>query len=453
MKGDRWADRGLVETDSATGAPKPARRLVDAIALIATACLLAVGGAAATIHPAVADTGPTISALTTGASGDGVHDDAPAIRRALASLGAQGGTVFIPSGTYLLRTGVASGDSFPNGDPILSALVIDGSDIKLIGSGAHTILMLAPATKMRVVTVKGRRVSMANLIVDGNGTHRRSTGGYPNADVVDGLVYAQAASDTSLSDCEVRNGIEDGVGGLSADGMSITRCRIHDNGTTQAGGNGIAIGGRNDSISDSTVTDNTAAGVMVKSPGPVMVSNSVISGNAKGGIDVSSTGVSIIGDRLLGNGQAGFPALAIRSSDSVTVSSDVVLDNHSTGISVSGSSSRITIAGNTCSNSVAGAPQLVGIHVEQAARAVTLRHNTCNGNGHSVSDQIVIDAGADVNADWESVNTVGWSQPTPVWLLVLVPFCVAVILGSGFLMRRLSRPRRRRTRRSAAGGL
>jgi parallel beta-helix repeat protein len=426
--------------------------LVHTLALTAMAGLLAVVCTAATTRPATASTGPTLSALAAGAGGDGVHDDAPALRRALGSLGAQGGTILIPPGTYLLRTGVATGDSFPNGDPILSALVIDGSDIQLLGAGAHTILMLAPATKMRAVTVKGSRVRIGNLIVDGNSTHRRSDGGYPNADVVDGLVYAQAASNTTVTDCEVRNGIEDGVGGLSADGMSITRCRIHDNGTAQAGGNGIAVGGSNDSVSDSAVTDNTAAGVLLKSPGPMVVSNTEISGNAKGGIDVSSTGVSIKDDRIRGNGRQGFPALAIRSSDRVTVSSDVIVDNQSTGISVSGSSAQITIVGNTCSNSTAGAPQLIGIHVGPAARAVSLRQNTCNGNGHSVSDQILIDAGADVNADWASVNTVGWAQPTPSWLKVLLPLAVAAILASGFLAWRLSRPRRRGRRKSAAGG-
>ncbi len=48
----------------------------------------------------------TINVLDFGAVGNNSNNDAPAIQAAINSLGANGGIVYIPSGTYLMQSGL-----------------------------------------------------------------------------------------------------------------------------------------------------------------------------------------------------------------------------------------------------------------------------------------------------------------------------------------------------------
>lgn len=72
--------------------------------------------------------GRVVNARLEGARGDGVADDGPALRRALAAVGPEGGTVFLPAGTYRMQTGLPL---FPSpgtvlaGDPGRTTIRVD----------------------------------------------------------------------------------------------------------------------------------------------------------------------------------------------------------------------------------------------------------------------------------------------------------------------------------------
>lgn len=70
---------------------------------VAGVALPNLASAATTIAPPVRTRGATVlNVMNFGAMADGVHDDTAAIQRAINALPADGGTVFVPAGTYLI---------------------------------------------------------------------------------------------------------------------------------------------------------------------------------------------------------------------------------------------------------------------------------------------------------------------------------------------------------------
>lgn len=114
-----------------------------------------------------------IIATVFGAVGDGVTDDTEAINDAIESLGAAGGIVFLPPGTFLLSNsnpGAANWDNY-------RAIYVGSSNIHIVGAGrGATVLKLADGADCHVVKF-GSRVtsvvtvsdcSLSGVEIDGN---------------------------------------------------------------------------------------------------------------------------------------------------------------------------------------------------------------------------------------------------------------------------------------------
>ena len=233
-----------------------------------------------TIHCST-DVNTNVNVRDFGTKSDGATDDAPAIQKAIDAT-PDGGTVYLPAGTYLLGTSAGGVETFPDGSPIQSALIIRKNNITFSGDGAGTILKLSPGAQMRIISIISTNVILEKFTADGNKAQRNGATNYydyKNNDVVDGLVYGSSTSgNIEIRNCEVKNGIEDGIGfWLSSNGY-VHDCSSHDNGTPQAGGTGVSVAGAYNigaRILNNKLYNNTAPGVWLG----FGASNATVSGN------------------------------------------------------------------------------------------------------------------------------------------------------------------------------
>src|SRR5262249_10981021 len=157
-----------------------------------------------------------------GAIGDGIADDSGAIQDAIDDT-LPTGTVFFPSGTYLIGTrhgqfGVfgANACGIDPGAQVQSGLFIGKPNITIRGAGRGTILRLPGTAKMRILTWVQPGLLLEKLVLDGNGALRVRFDpngrpySWPCGLVVDGLVAGfTTVGGSTVQDVEARNGIED----------------------------------------------------------------------------------------------------------------------------------------------------------------------------------------------------------------------------------------------------
>ena len=386
-----------------------------------------------------------------GAKGDGVTDDAVAIQRAIDSLPSTGGTVNIPAGTYMLGTSNGSLLTYPDGQPILCAIKITKDNVTFSGSGSTSVLKLMANKKMRAICSTGHNNVIEKIVVDGNAAQRASrdsTGklySWPNGYLVDGLVYLFGSNNSIVRDCEIRNGLEDGVGTWQTTGTLIQNCYIHDNGgyaydpksLYDAGANGIALNaGTGNRALNNRVERNTYGILLAYGVRDATVDGNTISNNYGFGIQIGSSiaeqagnllnsGFTITNNVIQGNNAGGFAGISIFGAQNGVVSGNTIVDNLNVGLSISDennasayNSKNWQIVNNTCSNTTSARSQKMGIYITGRAEAITLTGNTCKDNGASLNDQIVITNSAAVNSNWQSANTISYtplpiSTPTP----------------------------------------
>lgn len=375
-----------------------------------------------------------------GAKGDGVTDDAPAIQTAIEKAGT-GSTVYIPAGTYLLGTSAGSPSNFSNGKPMQTALWLKASGATIKGDGSSTVLKLMAGKKMRILSITGDNVTVDNIAADGNKAQRNGTVGYPDGDVVDGLIVGESyRQHITVKNCEIRNGIETGVGFWQNNYATVENCYNHGNGTLTAGGSGIDLSGGigNKAINNRLVGNTYGVWSSFGSNGTEIRNNTIQnndrSGLALGGSDPSGNDKNFIvdGNIISDNGKDGFAAVGISYVQGGSFTNNKVLDNAYDGFQIydtveAKNSTNWTIQNNTCSNTGTNSSQMFGIRIIGAAKGITIKGNTCQNNGKSINDQIVIDSKAQVNSDWQTVNTISYGNTTVTTPNVVTPTPTPVV--------------------------
>lgn len=376
------------------------------------------------IHCAAPVVQPTlVNVRDYGAKGDGIADDAPAIQKAIAALADTGGTVSIPAGIYMLGTSAGGVGKYPNGQQIQNAIIINKPRVVLKGGGIDTtILKLMPHAKMRALIITGNSVTVDGMTIDGNKSQRDDAHGWPDGDVVDALAGAWNAPSPVFQNCEVRNGIEDGVGFYNSDNAIMQHCYNHDNGTTAAGATGvsIAVGKGGAKILNSRLENNSAGIWSSLGAGNVTIQGNTIKNSVKSGIAIDGTpagvgvgnasGFTISNNTITGNGSAGFNGIDITLANNGTIANNAISNNVFGSVVIndgaaSSPSTGWTITGNTCSNQ-----GMWGMNILGRASGIILRGNTCGNNGKSIDDQIVVASTAGVNSDWKTANTLSFNQ-------------------------------------------
>lgn len=369
-------------------------------------------------------TGPaTLNVKDYGAKGDGVTDDAPAIQSAIDKAG-NGSTIYIPAGTYMLGTsaGTVSHYDFP----LQTALWIKSSNITLKGDGASTVLQLMPHKKMEIIAMTGDYITIDSIVADGNKTQRDQSTGYPNGDVVGGLIVAESyRQHNTVQNCEVRNGIETGVGFWLNSYATVQNCYLHDNGTLVAGGSGIDLSGGvgNKAINNKIIGNTYGIWSSFGSNGTEIrnniIQNSQRTGLALGGSDPTGGDKNYIidGNTITSSGWAG---VSINYIQGGTLTNNKVTDNNAndgiqiydydatTGKYPNNWSTNWDLENNVCSNQLFGIRIIAGS--TDGPKNITIKNDTCQNNGTSLSDQIVVYPKAQVNSDWRTANTLSYAN-------------------------------------------
>ena len=343
----------------------------------------------------------SVSVLDFGADPTGVASSVVAFNAAVAN----GGTVYVPSGTYRLDDKVTL--SVDNTTLWLAANVtlnLSGvpatqspfgnqihcvaDDCAIIGSGPSSLLQITSGSQANAVGILHHSGFLVrDLTIDGG-----KAGGSAIADdtFMSGVsIVATTAGgattdvNATVDNCEIRNFLQYGVNvyGDQANGVKVVNCNIHDNGKT---GDALSVG----------------AGVVVtRAVSDFCAANNVLKNNKLHGIFCSSAGetgayYNISNNSLHQNGGSGIAFLEQLNYGSVVgqgLSGICITGNNCSGNTVHGIAvstfdnvgylTHITITGNVCNgNTQYGIISQSNIAPNNVAQ-ITVVGNTTEGNG------------------------------------------------------------------------
>ena len=152
------------------------------------------GAAATTVQTKLRE---SVSVKDFGAVGDGVSDDTSACQAAVnAVIAAGGGTVYFPTGTYLLN-GAAGADSYANGILIpMSTVGQHTAGVRLLGAGISSVIR-GNANNLCVVRASRNFTTIENLLIDGQGG---GGGGAKTGVIGIGFIPQSITQTTTLTD-------------------------------------------------------------------------------------------------------------------------------------------------------------------------------------------------------------------------------------------------------------
>lgn len=315
--------------------------------------------------------GAAYNVLDYGADPTGVASSVAAFNAAVAN----GGTVYVPSGTYklngkvtidqdgttlwlaanvtLLLSGVPA-TQVPFGNQIH----VYANDCAVVGSGPSSVLQITGGSQANAVGILHHRGFLVrDLLIDGDkaGGSAVSDDTFMSGVSIVATPAGGATSDVNatVDNCEIRNFLQYGINiyGEQANGVKVVNCNIHDNGKT---GDALSVG----------------AGIVVtRAVSDFCAANNVLKNNKQHGIFCSSAGVTgayynISNNSSHQNGQSGIAFVEQTNYGSVV------------GQGLSG----ICITGNNCSGNnqhgiVIGTYDNVGLLTH-----ITITGNVCNGN-------------------------------------------------------------------------
>ncbi|NUO71160.1 MAG: hypothetical protein HOQ10_00385 [Frateuria sp.] len=317
-----------------------------ALALTAVALSLAAAPSFAadwwTSMPATVTGRTTINVRTMGALGDGVHDDTAAFQAAVNALPADGGTVYVGAGHYMINA------------------------LKPIQMRSHTRLLMASTATLEVIpnsasrywlikvwNVNNVRIVGGNLVGD-RVKHMGTTGqwGYGiNISGSQNVVVKQVKLSNFWGDGLLVGAITTSRSQVLSDYVTVTGVVSSNNrrqGITIAPSSHVYIVGNTFKNSNGTLPE-AGMDIEPQTEGPVTavrVENNVFSGNNGNGIELHAniSDITFVNNTLTGN--RGFGALAI-SSEYLNFTGNNANNNGLAGIGVSGTTHDVSITGNT----------------------------------------------------------------------------------------------------------
>ena len=326
---------------------------------------------------------PWYDAVGFGADPTGVNDSAAALRSALsAANSAGGGTVFLPSGTYLLNTSITNSDS--------NAIAIQMySNTALVGAGWSTILKMG-GTFAGIGTAGGVTTSnilLANFQYNGNKATVGIGAGQGGNEYSQSAIPLDQTTRVHLDHLYVHDAVHDGVYAVNTPtDLLITNSQFENNGQSgiTSGGRGIvvAISATFFRILGNRVTGNLDSGILVQAEGGSNTTDFVISGNV---VDNNTLHGINIGDNTVSSA-----ALANIEIENGIVSGNDVYNNGGDGLRVFASAAanghgaavvteRLVLDGNSVHNNTSNGIELLvsnASHVDY----IQVLNNTVHSN-------------------------------------------------------------------------
>lgn len=341
------------------------RQVIALVARSAAAAVLAAGRAHEGLA-ALAESRAVIDAHEFGVLGDGIHDDSPAINRAIESASARGGIVQLGTGTFRIE----------------SSPVLLSSGVSLRGIGRETLLLGLGGGDRVVGSVSATPLepihgaSVVDLRIDGN----KSSEHEPSAKAG---INLWAANDCAVTGVWVENASQTGIY-LAGSRNSVTDCRVSDIGVSGGiGESGIVFDTDGYNVpagsvaSGNTVTNVREHGVKVYSGGDgSSITGNSITGAGDRAIYVQGAASCIIAENTIdGAGTTGIlVGGASAPADGCVVSANVVRNSASHGILV-WESAGVTVSGENWVETNDGC----GIYA-LASPFAAIASNRCIGN-------------------------------------------------------------------------
>ena len=283
----------------------------------------------------------TVNVKNTGARGNGSHDDTAAIQRAIDSLPASGGTVFVPAGRYMINAE------------------------KALRLRSHTRLRLDPDAELKVIPTGASRYHVVKVwnvdnveIVGGRMTgdrtrHLRNVGEWGYG------INILGASNVYVHNVGLSEFWGDGMWiGASGSGRKLVRSdyvTVNNIVSSHNRRQGLSIGpARHVYIVNSTFRDTRGtlpeAGIDIEpqdqgKANAIRLENNTMSGNHGNGIEMhyNISDVTITGNQLVGNN--GFGALSV-SGTYLTIAGNHATRNGLAGIGLSGKTHHSAVRNN-----------------------------------------------------------------------------------------------------------
>lgn len=282
-----------------------------------------------------------INVRNKGAKGDGVHDDTSAIQAAIDALPARGGTVTIPSGTYMIDASRAINLR----SNMLLSLAPD-AELKAIPNN------LPRSHVIRVWRVNNVRIAGGRIVGERNG-HLGTTGewGY-------GL-NIESSNNVSISNMHISDCWGDGiwVGALGPDGHAIpaTNVTIDRVVSTNNRRQGMSIG----PVDGVTVTNSTfsnthgtkpEAGIDIEPQAQgvarnITISHCTITGNHGSGLESHDNVVGVVIKNCAIQGNSGYGVLSV-GPQQITISGNTITGNGLIGVTIAGKTQHAQIIEN-----------------------------------------------------------------------------------------------------------
>jgi hypothetical protein len=345
--------------------------------------------------------GAAYNVLDFGADSTGVASSATAFNNAVAN----GGTVYVPTGTYRLDSkvtfsvdgttlllaakvtlnlsGVAAVQS-----PFGNQIHVVANNCAVIGSGPSSLLQISNGSQANAIGLNQKSgFTIKDLTIDGdkaNGTAIADDTFMSGISiVVDSGGGATQDARATIDNCVIRNFLQYGINifGNLSNSIKVVNCNIYSNGKT---GDALSVGAG--IVSTKSVTD-------------LNIANNVIKDNKFHGVFVSSAGVNggdhiIIGNNVHQNGGSGIAYVeeaAYGSVNNVGLAKIAVVGNVSWGntrsgiyfnVDTLGKLQQISITGNTCSDNTYGGIELNSTNTSpNTISNVVISGNQANGNG------------------------------------------------------------------------
>jgi hypothetical protein len=345
--------------------------------------------------------GAAFNVLDFGADPTGTASSVAAFNAALLN----GGTVYVPSGTYTLDGKVSlltdnttlylAADVTCNVSgvaaiqvPFGAQILVSANNCAIIGSGPSSLLQNVLGTRANTVSIIPPYVKfmMRDLTLDGG----KSLVTSEETDTFEvGIMLIGYTPDTpsdieaTIDNVTVKNYAQYGISmyGNQVNGVKIVNCNIRDIGITaqaQSVGAGIvaAIAGSNLTIANNVIKNCKQNGVFISSAGVAssnhVIANNIILGNGASGISYLE--------------QADFGSISGVGISNIAVTGNVCLTNTRSGIQFNvntvGLLKQIAVSGNVCSGNTYG-----GIEINSTNTApnivsdIVVSGNQTSGNG------------------------------------------------------------------------
>ncbi|GLQ51925.1 right-handed parallel beta-helix repeat-containing protein [Dyella flava] len=285
--------------------------------------------------------GPVINVRDKGAKGDGSHDDTAAIQAAIDALPASGGTVTIPSGTYM----------------------IDAT--RAINLRSNMLLQMAPDAQLtaipnnlqryhviKVWQVSNVRITGGRIVGERNG-HLGAGGEWGYGLNIEASNQV-SVSDMHISDCW-GDGIWVGALGPNFHAVPATQVMIDRVVSTNNRRQGMSIGPVDGVVVTNSTFSNTngtkpEAGIDIEpqAQGParnITIDHCVISSNHGTGMEMHDNVAGVVVKNCTIQGNAGYGVMTVGTAQ-VTVANNVISSNGLTGVTIAGATDGAQVTGN-----------------------------------------------------------------------------------------------------------